>query len=176
MKIPDNLKDTDKRWDAWRAFHWNFPESSYRSYGHDPIVLFDTGELVVTSSYAALRREYRELDIELAATSAPGFPALTTPDGREIKNAWLTQNGMQEVLIDYATGRVVSLAKRFRTEDNPQIPARFVSDYGQALAYFPGPGQAPVSPSRLIVRPPVQCGQSAVRARTSPGDWARRRA
>lgn len=151
MRIPETLNDTQKHWDFYREFAWDFPWRAHHG-ARGPVVLFETGELVVYQTGAHHRTPYPSLDIEVTATNAPDLPKMVTPDGRPVLPTWLNICGLQEIVIDYTTRRVVG-ADQWITGITPGIPERLRLKGGKV--YFPAPGAVPVSPTQITVRPPA---------------------
>lgn len=175
MKIPvELLADSDKGWDRWQAFHWGVDphgriKSTRDSHSGFPFIIFDTGEVVCTTSAPDpdWRREYPLLGVRLVSTADKHLPQLTTAEGRSVPKAWLNECGMQYLLIDYETRRVVALQNETAAIMAARIPRRFCytlshhyrTDKPPTLnprisVWFPGEGYPPVG-HRVMVDVPI---------------------
>ena len=157
MKLPENLDPNLRQWDAYRAFHWGYGPAGVcatNQYGNTPFIIFETGEVVTTAQCVdvSVRCIYRALNLELVSTTDSACPALVTPDGRSIPNAWLTQSGMQYLLVDYCTKHVVAVAGTQNPAWAQVCPARFVTGRNEQTgaptnwrirAWIPGAGMEP---------------------------------
>lgn len=143
------MKETvlDKpHWDRYRAFHKTL---------NCAVIVFDTGEVIATQ--AQPRPDYRGYcanGIRIATTNDVG--SLWTPEGVEMKNAWLDDRGQQYLFIDQDSGRAVRTDGPYRpSSKRPDhihgIPTRFQTE---AVAYMAGPGAYPVGVGKIAVRPP----------------------
>ena len=158
MKLPENLNLNQRQWDAWRAFHWVYNPGGVTTtghYGNPPFIIFETGEVVATTNTSGInvRASYSGLNLRLVGTNDAECPTLQTPDGRHVPNAWLTQAGMQNLLVDYCTKRVVAVAGDINPAWAQVCPARFVTSrnkdtgvphHWNIRAWIPGVGQHPV--------------------------------
>jgi hypothetical protein len=146
-------------WDQYRAFHIAAGRGGFgrlASYHPSPLVLFDTGELILTKRQPDPneRGEYRCVGVELTRSDEMG--GYWTPTGLQVKKAWFHTS--QWALVDEQTGRAVrvdrpvhggpggSIIKR------PNVPERFKT----AQAYIGGPGCHPVGSSSFEIRPTVR--------------------
>lgn len=136
-----------RRWDHWRAFH------NYLAGG---FVLFDTGEMVLTSSSfdPGGRTKYGAVGVEIIGTNDWHPYVLKSPDGRKLMKSWLDVKGQQQLAVDLHTGIAVSIENRgghrFPAEWQKAIPTRF---HGQCTVYWPGAERTPIGGSIKIVRP-----------------------
>jgi hypothetical protein len=154
MKLPDWVRE-HQAWDAYKAFHigvhqHGLQENNY-SYRTPPFVMFDTGEVIFTDWQPRPdnRGSYSLLDVEVC-TSTEYRGELYAPGGDKIAIAWLYDNGMEYLLVDDDTKRVVSMSYNSdpRKGIGGVIPHRL---QGRASVYFPGPGMAPVGTKRINV-------------------------
>lgn len=147
MRIPE-LKPDKKKWDKYKAFHWNFVGSDWANQGL--FVVFDTGEVIVTRSsfdrQDHLRRHYPDFDVSIHYTTDDKCPKLKTPDGEAIPKTHLQVGGAQTILIDHGKKMVVGLTYAGGKDKPPAwastIPSRF---YSEAVCYWPGEGRVPVA-------------------------------
>lgn len=158
MKLPEQLNPNLRQWDAYRAFHWGYSPAGViatTQYGNAPFIIFETGEVVATGNCVGVevRSSYAGLNLSLVGTNDTGCPAMLTPDGRAVPNAWLTQRGMQNLLIDYCTKRVVAVGGDRNPVWAQVCPSRFVTAYDKTTgapsywrirAWIPGVGQTPI--------------------------------
>ena len=153
MQLPETPAHKTLCWDAYKAFHYGiatYGVAGTGNYNLPPFVVFTTGEVICTTPNPD-RVKYHHLNVEVVATADDRCPTLVTPDGLEVKKTWLDVNGMQTLLIDYDTKRVVRLDTTIPSELDTR-PARFRDDgrLVRSRAYFPGPGLPPVGgPVRL---------------------------
>jgi hypothetical protein len=152
VKIPDEARS----WDRYNAFHCAVHMNAFHrtsSYQASPIILFDTGELIVTTSCPSpwMRGHYPLVGISLTTSKDV---KLYLPDGTPCTMAWLDDYGMQYLLVDHETKQAVRFST-YRYDGKkltPGIPTRFQMS---ATAYIPGPGMAPVSPAKVKVSRPL---------------------
>lgn len=156
-------------WDLYQAFHTFCMTNGFKGrnsvYGGplSPLVLFDTGELICTSTTPGPheRGGYHPVGVSLTTTKNID---LFMPDGKPIIRAWLDDDGMQYLLHDWSSNRVVRLdgmcrfaaGSRGRTEIisplTSGIPVRFQFN---CRAYIPGPGLPPVSHEKIKLTIPI---------------------
>ncbi len=138
---PFNELPGQRYWDRYQAFYKEF-HTDYR-YTHGLFSLFETGELRVNYSAPRPGNRFHDktLNIELYSTR-DGYHKFVTPDGEEIKTAWLFHYGTQYLLIDHDTKRAVRLSYNRVTE-----PDRFrdaPKNLRDSAAYIPRVGANPV--------------------------------
>lgn len=155
MKKPEFPRE---RWsyDTYKAFHIN----------QVPIIFFDTGELICTTMAPCVgdRHHYFDFNVELCTTKDCG--TLWTPEGIEVKAAWLDDNGQQYLMVDHDEHVAVRLdggQRRYRNPNGqmygsggevqrmPGVPDRFQCN---AYGYIGGPGCKPVGNGKIAVRFP----------------------
>lgn len=155
-------------WDYYQAFHTfcGFGEDEFKRAGVSPLVLFDTGELIVTAAQPNPneRGNYHSVGVSLTHTKER---RLWLPDGSPVVRAWLDDGGMQYLLHDWESKRAVRLDGPRRTAAykdyygrekagsplTPGIPMRFQYE---CRAYIPGPGLPPISHEKIKVSIPTQ--------------------
>lgn len=154
MILPE-LDPKTVAWDSWKAFHWQFDHggvSNGGQYGNWPITVFDTNEVVFTYPMPDpnLRGRYNQFGFSVLGTTDTALPTLYLPDEDDqepVPRAWLTENGMQYLLIDEATRRAVALGD---LDNNQLVPQRLRK---RAKAYFAGPGSPPIGAPVRVSRP-----------------------
>lgn len=146
MKLPE-FKQSEVRWDAYRAFHIHHDYNGYHDFCYGSFVQFDTGEVICTVTKPRLekRRIYRTLNIQIVGTNDYDCPQLYTLEGEKIPFAWLNSCGSQALLLDLDNQHLVRLSG----ESLQGVPSRFV----HVPAYYPGPGRLPVGSSISVGRP-----------------------
>lgn len=155
-------------------------------YGHSPdAVLFDTGEFIYCASNAPpdKRRDiwYDGASLGVRIVGTTDFETMSrykfkTPDGEEIKYAWLNDKGMHDLLLDEDTGVAVGIKyiadfngelSRVNKESRKMIPLGLRQ---VARAYISGPGEPPVGapityyPPSVITKEKREHGMSLVAA------------
>jgi hypothetical protein len=160
-------------WDYYKAFHAFCMFDGFRAqrdqYGGppSPIVLFDTGELICTQASPSpnQRGSYHSIGVSLTTSKNE---MLYLPDGRPVVHAWLDDGGMQYLLHDWESKRVVRLDGKHRRAPGapnfygnkaeagspltPGIPMRF--QY-MCRAYIPGPGLPPIAHEKIKLTIPT---------------------
>jgi hypothetical protein len=115
MKLPDWNKQY-VRWDQYEAFHMGLDGkrglTQTGAWMYPTFVIFDDGQLWCRLSHPDPhdRHDYPELNVTLVSSNDKACPTLFTPDGEQVKKAWLNDDGMQCMLIDHDSGRAVRLA------------------------------------------------------------------
>lgn len=147
-----------QQYDRYNAFHVGVSKGGLHkpsSYGSQPLVLFDTGELILTKAEPdpGERGEYKVVDVELTFSNDMG--GYWTPDGMAVKKAWFS-GASQWALVDGQSGRAVRTNGASRTRSGrdfrPNIPARFQ----ECSAYIGGPGCHPVGSAPFVLRPTIR--------------------
>lgn len=135
---PFNELPGQRYWDRYQAFYKEF-HTDYRST-HGLFSLFETGELRVNIAAPDPSDRYhnKTLNIELYSTR-DGYRKFTTPDGEDIKKAWLFYYGTQYLLIDHDTKRAVQL-RSYQHNAFSEAP----NNLKDSVAYIPGVGRNPV--------------------------------
>lgn len=131
-------------------------------------VVFDTGEFAYLSSNAppeqrkAICYNREPIGVRIVGTTdqeAMSRYKFKTPNGEEIKHAWLNWKGMYDLLLDECTGRAVGIQhiglsnselRRMYDQQRLMIPHTLRA---RARAYISGPGEAPVG-SPITYYPP----------------------
>lgn len=141
-----------KQYDKYGAFWKPLIGSHYWSHG-EVAALFETGEVRINPRHPNLhdRRYYDNLGIELWASGDSPRHKFQTPDGEDVKNAWLFDRGRQQYyLIDHTHKVAVQLAS-WGTRD------RFSSNMPKHLqgcsAYYPNSYTLPVGVPVQLSRP-----------------------
>jgi hypothetical protein len=136
-------------WDDWRRFYNGLP------FGY----VFESGEAIVTTTAkdVSTRRMWSTHNVSIVATTDDGCPALYVPgEDKPIPKAWLDDSGIQVLLVDWCTSRVVRLTHAVRHSKSTnegwraQVP---VALRARATAYCPGEGM-PVLGDPVAVSPP----------------------
>jgi hypothetical protein len=160
MQKPD-FNESQFTWDTYREFHVN----------NSPMIYFKTGEVICTVQAPNVdNRHGYPGGLRLGTTNESG--PLWAPDGRELKNAWLYDNGMQHLFIDEHANRCVRLdggGARYRDRESnrivsghgpsakdaeylPGVPERFQAN---AYAYIGGPGCKIVGNGKIVAWVPL---------------------
>lgn len=182
MRLLEQFPHGIAKWDEFRAFHVTVGRYGIRSGNHfsaGPVILFDTGELIVTHPEPdpGERGLYGELNIELAKSDeflkgtdrVDGQP-LYAPNGEQLRQAWFVENVW--LLIDHDSHRAVRLngkgsdGRNEAMDDHrraaPGIPRRFQQ---RARGYIGGPGQLPVGRGTIKIQPPAKESWTTVEQR-----------
>ena len=153
-------------WDRYRAFYTVINGLGLKQpspYSQAPVILFDTGEVIVTNGQPQIpsRRMYLGR-LELTTTTELN-QNLYLPDGTKIPKAWLDDNGMQYLLLDHEQRLAVRLDGvwlAYKGSDcekqseilRPGFPRRFQTG---AFAYIPGPYMPPIGAGKIRVNPTI---------------------
>jgi hypothetical protein len=138
MKLP-KFDRTKMDWDIWRAFYIIHVRSSF--------VQFDTGEFIVTARRwnPDERRTYKELNLQVVATSDDACPRLYVPGSmKPVPKLHLIDKGQQTLLLDLDHKRAVSLDGWLTKENAPLVPRRFTERQSGVSAWYAGPDAVPV--------------------------------
>lgn len=134
-----------RQWDSFNAFHTRI----------GPFVLFETGELILdTRPHSGIRRYYSDLGLELVSSTERKLPSMffdaehTDP----IPQAWLTQHGLQELILDYERGKV--LAPKTYYNQNREVSGALPRHLSGAYAVWLGPERDPVTVNTIRVNRP----------------------
>jgi hypothetical protein len=172
--IQSPIKQEHLMWDRFKEFHQSVHTHGpiYGNHTCGPFVQFATGEVVFTLAGPKpnFRGEFSSLGVSVYATTDVFIPDIFTADGTHIPRTWLNVGGMQTLLFDAATKRVVSVDKYIRDPDLlDRIPERFITAYNPQVrdsrrckftAYYAGVGRAPVG-GPVIIQPPVGYGMTS---------------
>jgi hypothetical protein len=156
---PVDFDFTRQRWDEYRAFHTND--------GH--IVQFATGECIYTrpNPDPHERRHFRARMIQSVGTDDSDLPDLYLPgDTKPLPKAWLNNNGMQYLMVDYDRDKAVRLFSYGATMPLT-IPTHLRQrNRSDVRVYWAGPGCDPIGASILISQPfvPLPEQRAAIRA------------
>lgn len=167
-KIPDDAKC----WDVYKAFHCAVDHSGFsqtNSHRATAVILFDTGEVIITQSSPGpdVRGHYRPLGIVLTTSKELN---VFLPDGTPCAKTWLEDGGMQYLVHDLDTCTAVRLDGQWRRAPGkdswgretagspltPGVPKRF--QYNNRC-YIPGPGMRPIAHDKIAVRRPLRSGK-----------------
>jgi len=148
MKLME-WKQSDIKWDQYKAFHM----LAGRNYS-EPIVQFDTGEVVIRSIYLRpdKRGHFDDMNITLFSPRDTWLringmhDKLRDPDGNKVYIAQLIRGYAPLLLWDRDTNRIVRCGWLSKNE---AVPSRMRS----FNAYFPGEGRAPIGDDIEIVTP-----------------------
>lgn len=141
------FQNLSKSWDRYGAFH----------HIENGLVHFDTGEVMVKAHMESHhRRMYDKFGIQLVSTTEKECPLLYFDKECTdlVTKAWLTQDGQQELAIDF--------------EQNCAVAFRYFSWYGkrkyetnilgshvrEASVYWSGAGRLPVPLAKIQVQAP----------------------
>jgi hypothetical protein len=142
MRLPeyDVLR---QRWDDYKQFH--IPAR----YGHNPVVRFQSGEVLIITSKPNLQyeqHEYSQYNFALTSSTAGEYTSLL-PDGTPCPQAWIMHKGVQYFLVDLDTKNVVRLSYKYMRDAN--VPAHMQT----GAAGFLRPGGLPIGAPIAVYRP-----------------------
>lgn len=148
MKLME-WKQSAVKWDQYKAFHM----LAGRNYS-EPIVQFDTGEVVIRSIHLRPDKRGRFDDMNIALFSPRDTwlriseirDKLRDPDGNRVYLTQLIRGHAPLLLWDRDTNRIVRCGWLTKNE---AVPSRMRS----FNAYFPGEGRAPIGADIEIVTP-----------------------
>lgn len=156
MQLPNDLPRDQMRWDQFKAFHWGVGMGGVNSHAYgwhselfNRFVVFDTDEVIwIGAPHPGpnFRGFYSALQIYLLSTRDRDLPQLFHPEtGERICRSWLNKDSSQALVIDPETKTATRLRPFYYRKDTDEplndIPTRLRT---RALAYFAGPGRAPV--------------------------------
>lgn len=156
MHLPE-FNHQQKGWDKYREFH-----VEHKSGWENVFIQFESGEVICVNRCERdpdKRRHYREFNLQIVGTNDDKCPRLMTPDGEELKKAWLNQDGQQILLVDLCSGRATCLKGytyygQSRRDNIPdwvrRIPVRF---RGKCCAYIPGDQEHAISAEIEVSKP-----------------------
>lgn len=138
--IFDRFPIEHANWDRFSAFHVGVGMKEFfrpTTYNDPALLLFDTGELVGTHMFRRpwARGDYPLVGVSLLTTS--DIP-LYNPQGERVPKSHLNHGGQQNIMVDWASGRAVSLDY---TMDKSALPTRF--DNYAVRGYIGGPDRMP---------------------------------
>lgn len=139
--------------DRFKAHYMCLDVATHYYYGD--VVLFDTGELIVTPNKWApdKRKLYKNWNVQIVSTTDPDCPALYLPgEDKPCIKAHLNHGGQQILWIDHDHKRAVSLERTCNGGFTDHIPERF---RGLATVYYYGKNSPPLGGSVILTKPKV---------------------
>ena len=151
MKLPE-FNMNEAKWDYFRAFY--IRRGPGYDYNNQPIVQFDTGEVIVTKSRwePDIRKTYEQWNVGVYATTDDYTSLKLCVPGTEkpLPKAWLSRDGLQTLWVDYDHKLAVRIDKKIAADTMKRIPERFRSSVN---VYYGGKDDTPLGAPIEVSRP-----------------------